>query len=123
MMLLTTQERLALDVILPKKGNYDYLKILKVLLAKIAFRPDEIEELALKRPGERYKENGVEKVVQMGSVHFNEIPTKEFDLTPEETTIIINTLREMDRRRTLDIQYMSLCEKFLIPTQQEGAST
>ena len=104
-MILTVAERLGLLQILPMKGNFATLKILTQLRLTLSFTEDEIKEWKIVEDKENQRVNwGVDGV-------------KEIPIGETATGMIVDALRELDRKKDLPITLFGIYEKF-IPTTE-----
>jgi hypothetical protein len=104
-MKLSVAERVNLLSILPAQGDYATLKILNQLRMGLALTEKEFKKWGIVSEPEnrriRWEENGVA-----------EIPIGEF-----ATGIIVDTLRDLEKKKQLNIELLDLYEKF-IPTTE-----
>jgi len=97
-------ERFKLLQILPERGDYVTIKIVRKLREDLSFSEEEIEELQFKQDGERMMWNP-------------EAPqTKEFQFGPKATNIIAEALKGASKREMLDGALLVLFEKFVDTT-------
>jgi hypothetical protein len=98
---LSVLERLMAIGALPVEGDYATLKILSQLRLSLSFSEKEYEEFGIKGDAENnrttWKVDGVA-----------EIPIGE-----KATDIIVNALKEKNKKKTLHADMMSLYEKFV----------
>lgn len=104
-MLLTVAERIILLQVLPTKGDYVTLKILTQLRLNLGLTEGEFKKWGVTNDPEkqmiRWEENGVA-----------EIPIGEV-----ATGMIVDALRDLDKKKELSVESMTLYEKF-IPTTE-----
>lgn len=98
---LNVWERFKLLQILPERGDYVTLKIVRKLREGLSFSEEEIGALQFKQDGERMMWNP-------------EAPQhKEFQFGPKATNIIAEALKAVDQREMLDDPLLILFEKFV----------
>jgi hypothetical protein len=100
-MQLLIWERLKLLQILPEKGDFIALKIVRKLREGLSFSEEEQELYQFKQDGERV----------MWSPDAPQ--TKEFQFGPKATSIIVEALKAVDKRKMLDDSQLTLFEKFV----------
>jgi len=104
-MLLSIGERLQLLQVLPQKGDYSTGKILTQLRLSLGLTEDEFKEWEIEHDLENnrvlWKVDGVA-----------EIPIGEV-----ATGLVIDALRELDRKKELPFELIEMYEKF-IPTTE-----
>ena len=99
-MKLNVLERILLSQILPDKGSFSNLKLLRVVKEELSFSDKENKKLNFKQDGERMLWNNVD--IQKDIV-FSEVVSK----------LIEDKLKELDKDEKLTEQHMSLYEKFI----------
>jgi len=102
-MKLSVLERVVCLSLLPQQGSFATLKVLHDLRMILSFSEKEMKEWGI-------KENPETKITT-----WERDETKELPIGEKATDIIIEALREHDRKNSLPVQAMSLYEKF-IPT-------
>lgn len=97
---LNVVERMLLSSILPAKGTFQTLKLLRVLKEALSFTEEENKELQFKQEGDK--------------IHWQE-NHKEWDFEIGDTMneIIVKTLKEMDEKEELTDDFYTLYEKFI----------
>jgi hypothetical protein len=97
---LTIMERLALLQILPQQGNVATLRIVRKLREDLSFTEDEIKAFDI--------------IIEEGRITWDEVKAKprgyEFGATAHKT--IIDTLEKLDNEGKVEIQHLSLMDKF-----------
>jgi hypothetical protein len=112
---LSIMERIVLGTILPSESDFTTLKIIRKLQEDLSFTEEEHKLLNFKRAGEKYIENGEEKVVAPGSIHWEDrMEDREFDIGEKAADIIKGVLKELDSKKRLTMRHMTLYEKFVI---------
>ena len=104
-MKLTVAERIGLLSILPAKGDYVTLKVLSQLRMNLSFTEDELEDYGI-------VEDKVNQKVDWEFAGTTELPIGEV-----ATSIVVDTLRDLDKRKELPARLFDLYEKF-IPTTE-----
>ena len=103
-MKLMVHERLALFELLPRKGNYEALKSIRVARETLSFTPEEIEFFELKQEGgvtNWNKDKAAQRVL--------DAPLEEYIVK-----LFRKKLSEMEQKGELTEQYVSVYEKFVI---------
>jgi len=100
-MLLKVLDRLTLLGLLPEKGDFLTLKIVRKLREDLSFSEDEIQNLGIRQEEERiywdqFADNG--KDVQIGE---------------KATDIIVDSLKKLNEQKQLTPQHMNLYESFV----------
>lgn len=98
---LNILERLILLQILPKEGNFVTLNIVRDLQSSLSPNEEEIKEFEIKQVKEQITWN--EKAI---------IP-KEIKIGEKATDIIVEALEKLDKENKLNVQHMSIYEKFI----------
>ena len=101
-MILSIKERINLLSILPREGNLITLKIVRKTQNNIGFSSEEIQKLKF----QTFPDGRI-------SWDINEAEDKEVDLDPIGLDIIREELRKLDAQRKLNIEHLSLWEKFI----------
>jgi len=102
---LTLSERLSILSILPTKGDFVTLKVLNKL--KMGLAPSEKE----------IKEWGINQDIENKLVHWEKNVEAEIPVGEVATGIIVDSLRDLDKSKTLPIELFEIYEKF-IPTTE-----
>ena len=99
-MKLNILERITLIDLLPKEGNFQTLKSLRVLREELSFSEEENKDFEIKIEGDSvtWKDQGQVKEIEIGEILH---------------AIIANQLKELDRTEKLIEQHMSLYIKFV----------
>jgi hypothetical protein len=99
-MKLNIIERILLSGILPAKGTFQTLKLLRVLKEDLSFTEEENKRLEFRQDGDR--------------IHWKET-AEEWDIKIGDTMkeIIVKTLKDIDEKGELTDQHFSLYEKFV----------
>ena len=100
-MKLTVLERLMIQNLLPEKGSFTNLKLVRVAREALSFDELENKRLNFQQDGEQLRWNE-------DSVGEKEIPIGEI-----VTEIIKKSLRDLDQKEELTVQQTSIFEKFL----------
>lgn len=100
---LTVFERLILQNLLPKEGNFVTLRLMRVLKEALSFDELENKKLEFKQEGDRLTWNqeaadGIVKEVEIGETMEN---------------LIVKTLKDMDEKSKLTPDHVTLYEKFI----------
>lgn len=100
-MLLSVKERLNFSVVYPEKGNIVEQRLVKDIADKIELSQKEMEEIELKAMGDR--------------VQWNEekAKDKEVEFTKMELDLLKRQVRELDGKKEITPNILSLCEKIL----------
>lgn len=104
---LSVWERFKLLQILPEKGDFVTLKIVRKLREDLSFSEEEQAAYQFKQDGER----------MMWNPEANQF--KEFQFGPKATSIIVEALQAVDKRKMLDDAVMVLFEKFVDTTKYD----
>jgi len=102
-MILTVAERIKLLSLLPTAGDYATLKILHQLRMSMSLTEDE------------FKKWGIVNDPEKQMVFFEENGEAEIPIGEKATGIIVDKLRELDKQGELDIEAVSVYEKFIPP--------
>lgn len=108
-MKLEVHERIALLNILPQKGDYAALKTLRRAREMISFTPEEVKFYEIENKIGADGKVSVNWSTQKANEAVRDIPIDEYT-----TSVIRNKLAELDKKRELTEDYMSLYEKFVI---------
>jgi hypothetical protein len=98
---LTVMERLVLLNLLPREGNFKTLKLLRELRESLSFDELENKRLNFQQVGEQ---------VMWDKEADNVRDIKVGDLMTE---LIVETLKELDKKKTLKEEQFTLYEKFV----------
>ena len=98
---LTVVERLVLLNILPKEGNFSTLKLVRKMREDLSFDELENKRLNFIQEGEMVRWN--ESAVQI----------KEIGIGEKMTDLIVETLKELDKKEQLKEDHFTLYEKFV----------
>ena len=101
---LSTLERLMLQSVLPKEGNFTNLKLLRVAKEDLSFTEDELKILQIREVGE-----GADRKMMWN----NGVPDKNIEFGDTVAGIIKKQLKRLDETNKLTIEHISLYEKFL----------
>lgn len=104
---LSVWERFKLLQVLPEKGDFVTLKIVRKLRESLSFSEDEMTLYDFKQDGERVMWNP------------DAPQSKEFQFGPKATNIISEALKAVDKRKMLDQTEIVLFEKFVDTTQYD----
>jgi hypothetical protein len=104
---LSVWERFRLLNILPEKGSFVTLKLVRKLRESLSFTEEEMGLYDFKQDGERVMWNPDAPQV------------KEFQFGPKTMNIISDALRAVDKRQMLDQTELVLFEKFVDTTQYD----
>ncbi len=105
-MLLTVQERLVLRQLLPTQGNALTLTVIKELGERLEFKDEE--QTALKMESKNGQVNWDPKVAGEG---------KEIDVGEKMAVVVVGALEDLDKRKQLHANQLSLYEKFVTPKE------
>ena len=105
---LTVKERLVIQSLLPKEGNFMTLKLMRILKEELSFSDEEIKKLEFVQSGELLNWNqeaaeGVVKDVEVGETMMN---------------LIVETLSDMNKNSKLTDDHITLYEKFVEGKQE-----
>ena len=100
-MKLNLLERFTVLQILPQKGNFATLNIVRKLQEALAPSEEEFKKYEIKQDGDQTKWNkkGLEEV--------------EIQLGEKAIEIVVSTLKELDKENTLTPQHLTIYEKFV----------
>lgn len=106
-MLLKAGDRLLLLNILPNVGSFDTLKIVRDLQSDLSFSEEEHKRLDI--------------TSQDGLVQWRQESDLPVDISIGEiaTKVIIDRLKEMDKRKQLKIEALQLYERFVLGEGKE----
>jgi hypothetical protein len=104
---LSVWERFKLLQILPEKGDFITLKIVRKLREDLSFSEEEQAVFQFKQDGER----------MMWNPEADQF--KELQFGPKATSIIIEALKAVDKRKMLDNSQLILFEKFVDTTEYD----
>jgi hypothetical protein len=99
---LSVLERVLLSNILPAKGSFSNLKLLRVAREDLSFDDKENKILNIRQEGQQVLWNEP-KPPLMKTINFGEVATE----------IIKKTLREMDKKEELSADFLTIYEKFI----------
>lgn len=102
---LSVSERLAILSVLPEKGDFVTLKILNVLRMNVSLTEEEI------------KKWNVVQNLETQMVNWEENGEAEIPIGEIATGIVVDSLRNLDKRKELLPQHFDVYEKF-IPTTE-----
>lgn len=102
-MILNVRERLALLNILPQQGDITTIRIHHELTMVIALREGEEEKSGLVK-----KDFGNGQMTIEVTNNFE----SEFEFTNKQMQIVMETLQEMNKKKTLNLSHLSLWDKF-----------
>ena len=108
-MKLVVHERIALVGLLPMKGDYAALKTLRRAKEILSFTPEELELYEIKSVAGPDGKPNITWNAEMASKHVKDCPVDEFT-----TNVIRDKLAELNKKRELTEQYMSVYEKFVV---------
>jgi len=102
-------ERITLLQILPQQGDFLTLRILHELRQALSFTEQETEEFGLE----------IDPDKQL--VRWNQKATREADIPigPMAASLVVGTLRDLDKAAKLTENHLSLYEKFCSPTETD----
>ena len=101
---LSVLERLMLQAVLPKEGNFTNLKLLRVAKENLSFSEEELKVLQVREVGE-----GADRKMMWN----NGVSDKNIEFGDTVTDIIKKQLKRLDETNKLTIEHISLYEKFL----------
>lgn len=104
---LNVKERLMLLGLLPNEGNFANLKIIRKLQEDLSFSEEEHQEFGLKET-----EQGVEWVTAADR-------EKEVEIGLKASEIIADALKDLDRKNKLQVDHISLFEKFVLDKEED----
>lgn len=104
-MKLAVAERIQLLQILPTKGDFATAKILSQLRLGLGLTEDE------------FKEWGVRNDPEAGMIHWDKNGVAEIPIGEVATGIVVDTLRDLDKKKELPVELIEMYEKF-IPTTE-----
>jgi hypothetical protein len=101
-MKLNLLERLVIQKILPKEGDFVTLKVLNSLKLTLAPSEEELKEFELKN--------------QDGMITWNSKGSEEREISIGEkaTDIIVNALKDLDKNKKLTQEHYTIYEKFVV---------
>lgn len=105
---LTVFERLIAIALLPDKGNYVTLRLMRELREKLSFSEEEIAKYGF-RDGD--EENGEDPMRTFWDETVDQNADIEF--TSNEHKMISDALNQLDTKRSLTEDHFSLFEKFI----------
>ena len=112
-MKLTIPERIVLSTILPSKGNYLTLQLVRTLTEKLNLTQEEIEQAEVKD-----LPNGVIRCNQKKG----DAIEKDIEVSEPELTVIKKELNDRDNKKELTVHQMSVYEKFVLnPSEPKKA--
>ena len=100
-MKLNVLERIILLNLLPDKGSFTNLKLIRVAKEELSFSEEENKALSFQQKGEALKWND------------SGIKDKEFSFGEVIDKLIVNALKELDKNEELKNEHISLYEKFI----------
>jgi len=100
-MKLQVIDRITLLNILPEKGDFVTLKIVRQLREELSFSEDEIATLGLKSDGGRITWNTAVD------------PMKDVAIGEKATDLIVDTLKKLNEKKELNQQLFGLYEAFV----------
>jgi len=103
-MKLSVRERLVLLGVLPSEADFVTLLLVKSLRSVLDISPEEAARVNLKVDGNRltWDEKGEEEV--------------DFDLTEAQEAVIRKALTDLDVKKKLTLDHVSVYQKFVSPT-------
>ena len=104
-MILTVAERVKTLSLLPTRGDYTTLKILHQLRMSLSFTEEEL------------KNWGITDNPEKQTISWKEDGEVDIPIGEKATGVIVDALRELDKKKLLDFNAMSVYEKF-IPTTE-----
>jgi len=104
-MKLSVAERLAILSILPVRGNYVTLKVLNKLRLSLSFTEGEL------------KKWGIVEDKESQRVDWQSDGEKEIPIGEAATGLVVDALRDLDKRKELPVNLVSIYENF-IPTTE-----
>lgn len=98
---LSVLDRIVLQNLLPKEGNFANLKLLRIARESLSFNEEENKALAFRQEAEKlfWNENTVEP--------------KEIAIGEVVTQLIAKELKRLDESNKLQQEHLSVYEKFL----------
>ena len=105
-MKLSILERILLRGVLPREGNILTVRIVRTLREKIEFKEEEIKLFEIKTVT---SESG-DPLITWSKKSETDI---EIDITEGENTIIVERLKDLNDKNKLNIDHISLYEKFM----------
>lgn len=100
-MKLSVKERLLLLNILPKESNFLTLRIVRDLQNALSFSEEEVKQFEFKTEGNKAiwnQEKEIDKEIQIGE---------------KATDLIIDSLKELDKLKKINMDIYNLYEKFV----------
>jgi len=108
-MKLEVHERIALLGMLPKEGDYAALKTIRRAKEMLSFTPEELEFYELRSNVGPDGKSQVNWNKDKASQQVKDVPVDEYTMN-----VIRNALAELDRKRKLTEEHMSIYEKFVV---------
>lgn len=108
-MKLEVHERIALQTLLPKEGDYAALKQYRQAREMFAFTPEEMAFYELKTVFGPDGKPSTNWSMEKASQQVKDCPVTEFIMD-----VVRNSLSEMNRKKKLTENYLSLYEKFVV---------
>ena len=108
-MKLEVHERLALINLLPKEGEYAALKTIRRAKEMLSFTPAEIEFYQLRTLMGADGQPSTQWSSEKAAESIKDCPVDEYTMN-----VIRDKLAEMNKKRKLTEQYMSVYEKFVV---------
>lgn len=109
-MKLSVYERLALLTVLPEKGSYTTLKLMRTLREELSFSEEEHQTLDLQQVPDG-------KGGAITQWHPDRLADKEIEIGPVMHQAIVDSLKRMDRQQTLTTEHMPLYERFMVDAE------
>lgn len=109
-MKLNVLERLMLQTLLPREGNFANLKLIRVAKEALSFNEEELKHLNIRETGE-----GADRKMLWN----DGLPDKEITLGETATTMVEKALKEKDEKGQLTDELISLYEKFIENKRKE----
>ena len=106
---LNVLERIVLIGTLPKEGNFENLRLLRIAKEKISFNEEENKALKFRQEGDQFKWDS--KIVDDKQVDI--IPLKEIDFGETVTKLIVDSLKALNDQGKLTENHFSIYEKFI----------
>jgi hypothetical protein len=98
---LSVMDRIVLQNLLPKEGNFANLKLLRKARESLSFTEDENKALAFRQEGDKlFWEDGF-------------VGTKEIVIGEVVTQLIVKELKRLDESGKLQNEHLSVFEKFM----------
>lgn len=102
-MKLKIAERIILQQILPKEGDIVSIRIIRDLQNALSFSEAEIKQFKIRQ--------------EDGRVHWNDDAEKEIKIGNQALVIIVDALKKINETKKLDINLISIYEKFVEGSQ------